>query len=161
MISQFEIRKQKQKPLGVYLVEAGLITPAQIKTALDYQKVERRRLGEILASQGWINQKTIEYIIEKVVLSKGQVVEKKSHLDNNSSQNLIQVEQASQAELNDSDSLIPSDVPSSDFNIYFCPKKNCPTSIFRGTRSHPHMHRWAIQQVLPRSSLCFGASTGI
>jgi hypothetical protein len=56
------------KLLGNYLVEAELLTPAQIEVALADQKVTGARLGEILATRGWIKQGTIEYIMRKVIM---------------------------------------------------------------------------------------------
>lgn len=55
------------KLLGNYLIEAELLTPAQIEVALADQKVTGARLGEILATRGWIKQGTIEYIMRKVI----------------------------------------------------------------------------------------------
>ncbi len=57
------------KKLGTYLIEAGLLTTAQLENALKEQKKTPLRLGEVLAKLGWINQQTIEFIMEKVVLS--------------------------------------------------------------------------------------------
>lgn len=76
-ISQSDISKRKEKPIGVYLVEAGLITPVQVKLALDEQKVAPRRLGEILAARGWVKSPTIEYLMKKVVLPERRKVENK------------------------------------------------------------------------------------
>ncbi|MBE9115288.1 NAD(P)-binding domain-containing protein [Lusitaniella coriacea LEGE 07157] len=56
------------KPLGAYLVEAGLLTVTQVKVALDKQKTTPIRLGEIISQQGWVSQSTIEYMMEKVIL---------------------------------------------------------------------------------------------
>lgn len=56
------------KLLGNYLIEAELLTPAQIEVALADQKVTGARLGEILATRGWIKQGTIEYIMRKVIM---------------------------------------------------------------------------------------------
>jgi hypothetical protein len=56
------------KRLGNYLIEAELLTPAQIEVALADQKVTGARLGEILATRGWIKQGTIEYIMRKVIM---------------------------------------------------------------------------------------------
>lgn len=61
------------KPLGTYLVEAGLITPEQVNTALNEQKQTDRRFGEVLASKGWVRQETVEYVMEKVVLPERQL----------------------------------------------------------------------------------------
>ena len=64
--------KSKIKPLGEYLLEAGLLTPDRLKIALDKQKNTSLRLGELLSSLGWVSQETIEYLVEKVVLPQRQ-----------------------------------------------------------------------------------------
>lgn len=56
-----------KKRLGGYLVEAGLLTPAQVDVALNDQKLTGMRFGEILAARGWVKQQTIEYLMHKVV----------------------------------------------------------------------------------------------
>lgn len=56
------------KPLGRYLVEAGLLTPAQIEVALMDQACTQMRFGEILAARGWVKQQTIDYFVRKVIL---------------------------------------------------------------------------------------------
>ncbi|WP_421655550.1 hypothetical protein [Leptothermofonsia sp. ETS-13] len=56
------------KRLGGYLVEAGLLTPAQVDVALNDQKLTGMRFGEILAARGWVKQQTIEYLMKKIVL---------------------------------------------------------------------------------------------
>jgi hypothetical protein len=58
----------RSKRLGGYLVEAGLLTPAQIDVALNDQKMTGMRFGEILAARGWVKQQTIEYLMQKVIL---------------------------------------------------------------------------------------------
>jgi len=60
------------KRLGSYLVEAGLITQAQVDAALADQKVTGKRLGEVLVQRGWINQQTIEYLMKKIILPERQ-----------------------------------------------------------------------------------------
>ncbi len=58
----------KTKYLGSYLVEAGLITPAQIDVALNDQTImDNMRFGEVLVARGWIKQQTLDYLIKKVV----------------------------------------------------------------------------------------------
>lgn len=89
----------------MYLVEAGLITPAQVELALNDQKVDRRRLGEILADRGWVKPSTIEYLMKKVVLPEQRAVEKKSHPGKNPSQNLTASGQASLGQRKFRDSL--------------------------------------------------------
>lgn len=56
------------KRMGNYLVEAELLTPAQVYVALADQQMTGLRLGEILVSRGWIKQGTIEFFMEKVIL---------------------------------------------------------------------------------------------
>jgi hypothetical protein len=63
-----ETGKLQSKPIGKYLIEAGLVTSDQVATALQEQKHDPRRLGEILAAHNWVEQQTIEYLMEKVVL---------------------------------------------------------------------------------------------
>lgn len=62
----------QQKPLGRYLVEAGLITPTQLQVALEAQKQENRRLGEILVQHGWVEKQSIENLMERVVIPERQ-----------------------------------------------------------------------------------------
>ncbi len=66
--SEEESLTPANKRLGGYLVEAGLLTPAQVDMVLNDQKVTGLRFGEILAARGWVKQQTIEYLMEKVVL---------------------------------------------------------------------------------------------
>jgi O-methyltransferase domain len=61
------------KPLGTYLVEAGLLTPEQVNDALNEQKQTDQRFGEVLSSKGWVRQETIEYVMDKVVLPERQL----------------------------------------------------------------------------------------
>ncbi len=56
------------KRLGNYLVEAELVTPAQIEVALADQRATGSRLGDILVARGWVKPGTIEFIMEKVVV---------------------------------------------------------------------------------------------
>ena len=52
--SSSSLNAQQRKRLGGYLVEAGLLTPAQIDVALNDQKLTGMRFGEILAARGWV-----------------------------------------------------------------------------------------------------------
>lgn len=62
-MSQLEIKR-----LGSYLVDAGLVSPAQIDVALNDQEfMDNMRLGDILVTRGWIKQQTLDYLIEKIV----------------------------------------------------------------------------------------------
>lgn len=62
----------RTKRLGGYLVEAGLLTPAQVDVALNDQKSTGMRFGEVLAARGWVKQQTIEYFMQKVILPEQQ-----------------------------------------------------------------------------------------
>ena len=53
------------KPLGEILVEAGLVSLAQIEIALQEQSQSNLKIGEILALHGWINQETADFFVEK------------------------------------------------------------------------------------------------
>ncbi|MDX2228972.1 MAG: hypothetical protein NW220_05015 [Leptolyngbyaceae cyanobacterium bins.349] len=78
----------RNKRLGGYLVDAGLLTPAQVDMALNDQKSTGMRLGEILAARGWVKQQTIEYLMQKVILpeqaaERQQVDDREQPLVNN------------------------------------------------------------------------------
>ncbi len=53
------------KPLGEILVEAGLVSLAQIEIALHEQMQTNLKIGEILALHGWIKQETADFFVEK------------------------------------------------------------------------------------------------
>ncbi|WP_337885796.1 hypothetical protein [Fischerella thermalis] len=89
------IKEFQSKPLGMYLVEAELITPTELNIALEEQKVSGKLLGEILVKLGFIKQPTIEYFMEKVVLPERQKFNKtSSDADKSKSKHLTVVEQA-------------------------------------------------------------------
>lgn len=53
------------RPIGELLTEAGLISTGQLQTALyDQQVYQEMRLGEILASRGWIQSQTADFFSE-------------------------------------------------------------------------------------------------
>lgn len=56
------------KPLGQYLVEAGLLNEAQIRVALADQQVTGMRFGDVLVARGWMKEQTVEYLMRKVVV---------------------------------------------------------------------------------------------
>ncbi|MCY7406706.1 MAG: hypothetical protein LH631_04815 [Alkalinema sp. CAN_BIN05] len=57
-----------ETPLGGYLIEAGLITPAQVSVVLNDQQMETNMLfGEVLVARGWMKLETIEFIMTRVV----------------------------------------------------------------------------------------------
>lgn len=61
---------QDFKPIGSYLVEAGLVKTEQLQEALSQQRLTSNftPIGQILARNGWIKQETIEYLMEKIIL---------------------------------------------------------------------------------------------
>lgn len=63
------------KPLGNYLVEAGLLSPDQVEVILTDQQQTGRLFGEIAAALGWIKQQTIEYLMHKVIFAERQAPE--------------------------------------------------------------------------------------
>lgn len=62
------------KRLGSYLVEAGLLSPDQIKVILIDQQATGMRFGEIAVARGWLKEQTIEWIVEKVVVPDRQTI---------------------------------------------------------------------------------------
>jgi hypothetical protein len=58
---------QTFKPIGSYLLEAGLVNSEQLDKALKQQKSTPMPIGKILSNQGLVKQQTIEYLMEKVV----------------------------------------------------------------------------------------------
>jgi hypothetical protein len=69
----FLTQQLKFKRLGSYLLEAELLTQAQVDVALADQQVTGMQFGEILVARGWIKQQTIEYLMQKVILPERRV----------------------------------------------------------------------------------------
>ncbi|NCJ07971.1 hypothetical protein GS597_15945 [Synechococcales cyanobacterium C] len=63
------------KRLGSYLLDAGLLTEAQIDVALNDQEATGLRFGDILVERGWVTRKTIEYLSYKVIELERQLGE--------------------------------------------------------------------------------------
>jgi hypothetical protein len=61
------------KPLGAYLVEAGLLTDAQVGVALADQGTTFLPFGEIVVTRGWVKEQTIEYLMQKVIIPERSV----------------------------------------------------------------------------------------
>ena len=60
------VSKHSKKPLGQLLNEAGLISAQQIEVALrDQFNNPQVRIGEIMASKGWIKQETADFFVEQ------------------------------------------------------------------------------------------------
>ncbi|MGF1539592.1 MAG: tetratricopeptide repeat protein [Pleurocapsa sp.] len=64
------------KPLGLVLQKADLISPEQVKIALEERNnLPDRRIGEIMVLKGWIHQQTADFFAEqwpKLLLKKQQ-----------------------------------------------------------------------------------------
>lgn len=58
---------QHGKRLGEYLIEAGLLSEDQVQVALEDQRLTGMRLGDIIVAPGWVREKTIEYLMKKVI----------------------------------------------------------------------------------------------
>lgn len=63
------------KRLGSYLLEAGLITPAQVNVALNDQKATGMRFGEVLVARGWLKEQTVEWVMKKVIVPERRAVQ--------------------------------------------------------------------------------------
>jgi hypothetical protein len=74
-------RRSGIKRLGAYLIEAGLLTPAQIQVALNDQEITGMRFGEIIAAHGWVKQQTIEFLMERVILPERQAASQQTSQD--------------------------------------------------------------------------------
>jgi hypothetical protein len=57
---------QRQR-LGEHLVEAGLLTEAQVGVALADQSLTSLPFGEIVVMHGWVKEQTVDYILRRVV----------------------------------------------------------------------------------------------
>jgi hypothetical protein len=80
--SQQDIKSNK--PLGAYLIEAGLLSEAQVGVALVDQGATSMLFGEILVTRGWVKAQTIEYLMQKIVIPE-RAAEKLSFSDLESS----------------------------------------------------------------------------
>lgn len=58
----------QNKPIGSYLVEAGLLTKLQVNMALEEQRVTGMRFGEIVVKRDWLSQQDIDELMKNVIL---------------------------------------------------------------------------------------------
>jgi hypothetical protein len=74
--------------LGGYLIEAGLITPAQVAVVLNDQNFSQNmRFGEVLVARGWVKSETIEFVMKRVVEPERRAaLDRQSVSDRNASQ---------------------------------------------------------------------------
>lgn len=54
----------ERKPLGYYLLEAGLVSPTQLLKCLEEQKVRGGRIGEILIGHGWLAEGMLDMFLK-------------------------------------------------------------------------------------------------
>ncbi len=60
------MKHSSKQPLGSLLQQAKLVTPSQVEAALTVQtKQPQRRIGEILAHEGWVKQQTADFFAER------------------------------------------------------------------------------------------------
>ena len=67
--NNFNQKASNYKLFGTYFLEAGLVTSARLKKALDEQKNKYpyKKVGEILVIQGLLKQDTLDYFVEKII----------------------------------------------------------------------------------------------
>jgi hypothetical protein len=53
------------RPLGAVLQQVGLVSKEQVEAALEEQRHTHRRIGEILAARGWIQQASADFFVEQ------------------------------------------------------------------------------------------------
>lgn len=70
----------KPKRLGSYLLEAGLLTPAQVHVALNDQQATGMRFGEVLVARGWVKEQTVEWIMQKVIVPERRASKEKGQV---------------------------------------------------------------------------------
>jgi hypothetical protein len=56
------------KCIGNYLLEAGLLSAAQVDVILSDQASTGMRFGEIAVSRGWLKEQTIEYLMKHLIM---------------------------------------------------------------------------------------------
>jgi hypothetical protein len=73
----YELRSylvRKVKPLGTYLIEAGLLKHDKLNAALNEQKITGKRLGDIVSAHGWVQSETIEYLVDKLITPEREAI---------------------------------------------------------------------------------------
>ncbi len=61
------------KCIGNYLLEAGLLSAAQVDVILSDQASTGMRFGEIAVSRGWLKEQTIEYLMKHLIMPQQSV----------------------------------------------------------------------------------------
>jgi hypothetical protein len=68
----YQRSSNSRKPIGEYLIEAGLLTTSQVDVILMDQASAAVPFGEIVVTRGWVKEQTIEYLMKKVILPERQ-----------------------------------------------------------------------------------------
>ncbi|WP_299488558.1 hypothetical protein [Acaryochloris sp. IP29b_bin.137] len=72
------------KRIGSYLVDAGLLSLAQVEVVLSDQDLTEMRFGEILVSRGWLKFETVEFVFQNVILPQRTLAKKTVDATNSS-----------------------------------------------------------------------------
>ena len=64
--------KDKHRKLGYYLLEAGILTEAQVNGILRIQQRSRELFGQIAVAQGYLKPQTVDFFVQNLSLSKRQ-----------------------------------------------------------------------------------------
>ena len=64
------------KRIGSYLVDAGLLSLAQVEVVLSDQDSTEMQFGEILVSRGWLKSQTVEFLFQNVILPQRTLAKK-------------------------------------------------------------------------------------
>ncbi|QKQ77109.1 hypothetical protein [Nostoc sp. TCL240-02] len=105
----------------MYLVEAELITPEELNTALKTQKLSGKQLGEVLSMHGFVKQQTIEYFMSNVVLpERREILKNQSCSDNGKSDRISVVESTNSIKSEDAIALLQS---SNKLKVYISTNK--------------------------------------
>lgn len=67
MVANIHSQLTLNKPIGEYLIEAGLLSTAQVEVILADQQFTELKFGEIAVLRGWIKQQTVEYLMIKII----------------------------------------------------------------------------------------------
>ncbi|NJK40222.1 MAG: hypothetical protein HC934_00535 [Acaryochloridaceae cyanobacterium SU_2_1] len=109
------------KKIGSYLIEAGLLSSAQLELVLADQKLTGMRFGEILVSRGWLKAQTIEFLMANIILPQRTLAKRQAEstqkqlVDQLKEVNAVQ--QARQGLTEASPSMPPESMPATPQNV--------------------------------------------
>ncbi|OKH19964.1 tetratricopeptide repeat protein [[Limnothrix rosea] IAM M-220] len=73
--------KNKQKKIGYYLLEAGLLTEEQVTGILKIQQQQKKFFGEIAVAEGYLKQQTVDFFVRCLSSAKGAESVQRSALE--------------------------------------------------------------------------------